>query len=103
VYFAAGPGTSRGGHEWAVELSGPPPANPALFTQILDGELRRINSDYDAKRHRDLALSLPHVHFVPAGTFETWLRGRGRLGGQRKVPRLANSRQILEEVLALGR
>jgi hypothetical protein len=102
IYFAAGSGTSRGGHEWAVELSGPPPADADRFGQALDGELRRLNSDYDAKRHRDLALAPPRVHFVPAGTFEAWLRGRGRLGGQRKVPRLANSRQVLEEVLALG-
>ncbi|QKG54247.1 GH3 auxin-responsive promoter family protein [Hymenobacter sp. BRD67] len=101
VYFEAGPGTSRGGHEWAVELTGPPPADAARFGQLLDEELRRLNSDYDAKRHRDLALAPPHVHFVPAGTFESWLRGRGRLGGQRKVPRLANSRQVLEEVLSL--
>lgn len=101
VYFAAGDGTSRGGHEWAVELNGAPPAEAARFAQALDAELRRLNSDYDAKRHRDLALAPPRVHFVPAGTFETWLRGRGRLGGQRKVPRLANSRQVLEEVLAL--
>ena len=101
IYFAAGPGTSRGGHEWAVELSGPPPPDPARFAQLLDNELRRLNSDYDAKRHRDLALAPPRVHFVPAGTFEAWLRHRGRLGGQRKVPRLANSRQVLEEVLAI--
>ncbi|MDJ0366324.1 GH3 auxin-responsive promoter family protein [Hymenobacter sp. H14-R3] len=100
VYFAAGGGTSRGGHEWAVELSGPPPTDVALFSQLLDKELRNLNSDYDAKRHRDLALAPPRVHFVPAGTFEAWLRHRGRLGGQRKVPRLANSRQVLEEVLA---
>jgi hypothetical protein len=86
-----------------VELSGPPPAEAARFAQALDAELRRLNSDYDAKRHRDLALAPPRVHFVPAGTFEAWLRGRGRLGSQRKVPRLANSRQVLEEVLALGR
>ncbi|GAA4501557.1 GH3 auxin-responsive promoter family protein [Hymenobacter ginsengisoli] len=103
VYFAAASGTSRGGHEWAVELSGPPPTDAARFSQLLDSELRKINSDYDAKRHRDLALAPPRVHFVPTGTFETWLRHRGRLGGQRKVPRLANSRQVLEEVLALVR
>ena len=102
IYFAAG-ATSRGGHEWAVELSGPPPTDADHFGQLLDSELRRLNSDYDAKRHRDLALAPPRVHFVPAGTFEAWLRSRGRLGGQRKVPRLANSRQVLEEVLALSR
>jgi len=104
VYFEAGHGTSRGGHEWAVELAGAlPPPETLAFASCLDQELRRLNSDYDAKRHRDLALAPPRVHFVPAGTFENWLRHRGRLGSQRKVPRLANSRQVLEEVLALGR
>jgi hypothetical protein len=103
VYFAAATGTSRGGHEWAIELSGPPPADADRFSYLLDSELRKLNSDYDAKRHRDLALAPPRVHFVPTGTFEAWLRHRGRLGGQRKVPRLANSRQVLEEVLSLVR
>ena len=100
IYFATGAATSRGSHEWAVEFNGPPPADAALFGQALDQELRRLNSDYDAKRHHDLALAAPRLHLLPAGTFEAWLRSRGRLGGQYKVPRLSNSRQILEEVLA---
>ena len=101
VYFATGRGTSRGGHEWAVELGGPAPADAARFAQVLDQELRRLNSDYDAKRHRDLALAPPRLHLLPPGTFDAWLRRHGGLGGQRKVPRLSNSRQVLEEVLAL--
>ncbi|MVN76051.1 hypothetical protein GO988_06915 [Hymenobacter sp. HMF4947] len=100
IYFATGAATSRGSHEWAVEFTGPPPADAALFGHTLDQELRRLNSDYDAKRHRDIALAAPRLHLLPAGTFEAWLRSRGRLGGQFKVPRLSNSRQILEEVLA---
>jgi hypothetical protein len=102
VYFAAGVAASRGGHEWAFEFNGPPPPRPEAFTQALDAELRRLNSDYDAKRHRDLALAPPRLHLLPPGTFEAWLRQRGRLGGQRKVPRLGNSRQVLEEVLAVS-
>jgi hypothetical protein len=101
VYFAAG-ATSRGGHEWAVECAGPPPAAPERFAEVLDHTLRQLNSDYDAKRHRDLAISPPRVHFVPAGTFETWLRRQGPLGGQRKVPRLSNARDVLEKVIKLG-
>ncbi|MGI4870589.1 MAG: GH3 auxin-responsive promoter family protein [Janthinobacterium lividum] len=97
IYFA--PGTA-GGHEWAVELSGPAPADAAHFAQVLDEELRRLNSDYDAKRHRNLALAAPRLHLLPPGTFAAWLRSHGRLGGQHKVPRLSNSRQMLEEVLA---
>ena len=101
VYFAAGAGSSRGGHEWAVEPAGPAPADAGRFAQVLDAELRRLNSDYDAKRHRDLALAPPRLHLLPPGTFDRWLRQRGGLGGQRKVPRLSNSREVLEEVLAL--
>jgi hypothetical protein len=99
IYFAAG-ATSRGGHEWAVECAGPPPADLGHFAEVLDHTLRQLNSDYDAKRHRDLALSPPRLHLVPAGTFEAWLRRQGPLGGQRKVPRLSNARDVLEGVLA---
>jgi hypothetical protein len=99
IYFGAG-AASRGGHEWAVECAGPPPADPGRFAEILDHTLRQLNSDYDAKRHRDLALGPPRVHLVPAGTFEAWLRRQGPLGGQRKVPRLSNARDVLEAVLA---
>jgi hypothetical protein len=101
IYFALDAAATRGGHEWAVECTGPAPAYPLQFAQVLDDTLRQLNSDYDAKRHRDLALGPPRVHFVPPGTFEAWLRSRGPLGGQRKVPRLSNARQVLEEVLAL--
>ena len=85
-----------------MECAGPPPADLGRFTAVLDHTLRQLNSDYAAKRHRDLALAPPRVHLLPPGTFEAWLRSRGPLGGQRKVPRLSNSRQVLEEVLALG-
>ena len=101
IYFGAG-AASRGGHEWAVECAGPPPAYPERFTEVLDHTLRQLNSDYDAKRHRDLALGPPRVHLVPAGTFEAWLRRQGPLGGQRKVPRLSNERTVLEAVLAIA-
>ncbi len=100
IYFAAD-AASRGGHEWAVELAGPPPADTAHFAQVLDKTLRQLNSDYDAKRHRDLALAPPRVHFLRPGTFEAWLRSKGPLGGQRKVPRLSNSREVLEAVLTV--
>ncbi|RZK90171.1 MAG: hypothetical protein EOO62_35460, partial [Hymenobacter sp.] len=79
-----------------------PPADLGHFAQVLDHALRQLNSDYDAKRHRDLALGPPRVHLVPAGTFEAWLRRQGPLGGQRKVPRLSNAREVLEAVLAVA-
>ena len=61
-----------------------------------------MNSDYDAKRHRDLALAPPRLRVLPAGTFEAWLASVGKLGGQHKVPRLSNSRQVLEAVLQVA-
>lgn len=102
IYFSAHESTSRGGHEWAVEFAGPPPAEPGRFVQVLDATLRQLNSDYDAKRHRDLALAPPRLRVLPAGTFEAWLAAQGKLGGQHKVPRLSNSRHVLEAVLRLA-
>jgi|SRR6476661_191616 len=100
VWFAAGE-NSRGGHEWAIEFM-TPPNSLDKFSELLDTSLRQLNSDYDAKRHRDIALAPPQVRAVPSGTFERWLAGQGKLGGQYKVPRLLNSREVLEAVLALG-
>ncbi len=102
VWFAAHDAASRGGHEWAVEFAEmPAPAALAQFGAALDAALRAVNSDYDAKRHRDLALAPPRCHALPPGTFDAWLAGRGKLGGQHKVPRLCPDRTVLEQVLAL--
>ena len=75
--------------------------NRKCFTRILDQKLRQVNSDYDAKRYKDIALKMPVVHQAPHGLFESWLRKKGKLGGQHKVPRLSNSREYLEEILAM--
>ncbi|HEX2630884.1 MAG TPA: GH3 auxin-responsive promoter family protein, partial [Chitinophagaceae bacterium] len=69
----------------------------------LDATLKNINSDYEAKRHKDIALRMPVLHAVKKGTFTEWLRSRGKLGGQHKVPRLSNERKYLEEILALAK
>jgi hypothetical protein len=71
------------------------------FTRELDASLQRINSDYEAKRHKDIALRLPIVHSVPPGLFNNWLKGKGKLGGQHKVPRLSNNRTYMDEILSL--
>jgi len=73
----------------------------SLFTRILDETLRKVNSDYDAKRFHDLALVGPKIHSVAEGTFYNWMKKRGKLGGQNKVPRLSNSREYVEEILAM--
>ncbi|HEY0899149.1 MAG TPA: GH3 auxin-responsive promoter family protein [Sphingobacteriaceae bacterium] len=89
-----------GGHEWIIEFE-QQPENMEQFTNILDNTLREINSDYDAKRFKDLALRAPLIHVAPEGTFYNWMKSRGKLGGQHKVPRLANERQYVEEILEL--
>jgi hypothetical protein len=88
----------KGGHEWIIEFK-VPPSNLDEFAKILDETLRGINSDYDAKRAHNLALIAPKVHSVNVGTFYNWMKRRGKLGGQNKVPRLANSREYVDDIL----
>ena len=77
------------------------PGELARFTDILDETLRRINSDYDAKRFKDMALRRPLVRRAPAGTFFNWMKEKGKLGGQHKVPRLANDREYVDSILKM--
>ncbi len=98
IYF--GDSKSKGAHEWIVEFK-TMPGHQDKFTEILDTTLREVNSDYDAKRYKDLALTAPKIHFVKEGIFEKWLKSKGKLGGQNKVPRLSNSREYIDEVLKL--
>jgi hypothetical protein len=88
----------RGGHEWIIEFK-VQPNDLTTFTKVLDQTLRDVNSDYDAKRKHDLALVEPKVHSVREGTFYNWMKKRGKLGGQNKVPRLFNSREYIDEIL----
>jgi hypothetical protein len=90
----------KGGHEWVIEFS-KPAEDMSRFTQILDEKLREINSDYDAKRYKDIALVQPKIHIANPGTFHNWMKSRGKLGGQNKVPRLANNRDYLDDVLKM--
>lgn len=91
----------NGTHEWLVEFE-KEPDNITAFTYELDNALKDTNSDYEAKRHKDIALRLPIVHVLPKGTFTAWLKSKGKLGGQHKVPRLSNDRTVLEEILFLN-
>ena len=101
--FTAGPRylgeRNKGGHEWIIEFASEP-NDLERFTKLLDEKLREINSDYDAKRYKDIALIEPVVHTVPPGTFYNWMKAKGKLGGQHKVPRLANNREYLDEILS---
>ncbi|MFD1628558.1 GH3 auxin-responsive promoter family protein [Pseudopedobacter beijingensis] len=99
IYFK---GKDVGGHEWVIEFE-KHPNEFDRFIDILDNTLREVNSDYDAKRFKDMALKRPTVHKAPQGTFYNWLKSKGKLGGQHKVPRLANERKYVEEILELMR
>ncbi len=94
VYMGA---SSRGTHEWIIEFE-KMPDDIIRFTDILDDTLKSINSDYEAKRHKDINLVRPVVRTVPQGTFNLWLKSKNKLGGQNKVPRLSNTREFIEEL-----
>ena len=89
-----------GGHEWVVEFSRLPDSL-STFVDVFDRTLQQVNTDYEAKRMGDLALRRPRLHVVPEGTFYSWMKERGKLGGQNKVPRLSNERRHLEQILAM--
>lgn len=102
--YTAGPmfmdNESKGRHQWMIEFEAPP-ADLHAFTRILDNKLQEVNSDYEAKRYKDLTLELPLVESLPSGTFYRWMQDRGKLGGQNKIPRLANDRKYLDELTKL--
>jgi hypothetical protein len=98
IYFS---GNTNGAHQWLIEFE-KQPDDLQLFTYELDSALRSVNSDYDAKRYKDIALRQLIITPLPNGTFNSWLRLKGKLGGQHKVPRLSNDRVFVEEVLGMS-
>jgi hypothetical protein len=90
----------QGAHEWVIEFENLP-ADIEYFTDLLDHALMSINSDYEAKRYRNLTLDKPRIHAVKKGSFYRWLQEKGKLGGQNKVPRLSNDRKYVEELIEL--
>lgn len=94
----AGNGT-RGRHQWFIEWAQPPQAGTEAFADALDVALQAENSDYAAKRAGGIFLDRLSITALPSGTFERWLASTGKLGGQRKVPRLSNDRKIAEQLL----
>ncbi len=97
IYFSE---NNNGAHEWLIEFD-KDPDDLDKFIFELDDCLKNINSDYEAKRHKNIALRLPIVHKLPRGSFTAWLRSKAKLGGQHKVPRLSNERLVLEEIFAV--
>jgi hypothetical protein len=97
VYFSE---KNNGSHEWLIEFERLPESKEG-FVIALDEALKTVNSDYEAKRHKDIALSLPKVHFLQPGIFKKWLQKNNKLGGQHKIPRLSNERKIVDEILGI--
>lgn len=94
-------GGNKGHHQWIIEWASVPACGSDAFADILDKELQTLNSDYQAKRSGDIFLSRLEIVDAPRGTFDRWLRATGRLGGQRKVPRLFNDRHLADALIEL--
>lgn len=92
---------AKGRHQWLIEFEKAPDSIEA-FAAILDQSLQKLNSDYEAKRYKEI--SLQPLEVIPArkGVFFEWLKAKGKLGGQHKVPQLSNDRKIMEELLGLN-
>jgi hypothetical protein len=91
-------GKESGSHEWIIEFN-KAPKHLDVFTASLDHALKSINSDYEAKRYKNMTLGMPKIHKAKNGLFYNWLKNKGKLGGQHKVPRLSNQREFIEELL----
>jgi len=90
-----------GGHEWLIDFS-EQPENLNFFIDELDNALKSVNSDYAAKRYNNLTIKRPVVHIARNDVFYKWLKQKGKLGGQNKIPRLSNNRDYIDELLELN-
>ncbi|NKI25609.1 GH3 auxin-responsive promoter family protein [Arenibacter sp. 6A1] len=95
-------GREKGAHEWIIEFR-KMPEEMDYFTESLDSALKTLNSDYEAKRYNNLTLKLPKVHIARENLFYDWLKSKGKLGGQHKIPRLSNKRDYIEELLQMNK
>ena len=98
VYFKD---NENAAHEWLIEFE-KLPENLDFFTETLDNALKSLNSDYEAKRYHNMVLREPVIKAVPRDTFYNWLKKKGKLGGQNKVPRLSNDRKHIDEILKIN-
>lgn len=94
IYFSDG---EKASHEWLIEFK-QTPENMEQFTNLLDKELMKVNSDYEAKRTADILLQKPIIQSLPQGTFLRWMSSKNKLGGQYKVIRLSNNRDVIEDI-----
>jgi hypothetical protein len=102
--YTAGPvfmgDNQKGAHQWIIEFEKDPPDLDQFIT-VLDKRLQELNSDYEAKRYKNITLEKLHLVVAPQGTFYKWMKNRGKIGGQNKIPRLANDRKYLDDLLKL--
>lgn len=96
IYFGERGG---GAHEWLIEFETLPAGGVDEFSRILDEGLKRVNSDYEAKRSYNLSLGMPVVRAVEKDTFYNWMKQREKVGGQNKVPKLSNDRSCVDSIL----
>ena len=94
-------GKEKGAHEWLIEFR-VMPKDTEVFIRLLDDVLKELNSDYEAKRYNDITLRMPTLHIARENLFYDWLKSKNKLGGQHKIPRLSNSREYLDELLAMN-
>jgi hypothetical protein len=92
---------TKGSHEWLIEFT-KEPESIEIFADTLDRELQNVNSDYEAKRYKDITLDRLKVQVAREGVFYEWLKNKGKLGGQNKIPRLWNNREHIEQILELN-
>lgn len=92
---------TKGAHEWLIEFV-KEPSSLDVFKKTLDKELQNVNSDYEAKRYKDITLEILKVKVAREGVFYEWMKKKGKLGGQNKVPRLWNNREHIDELLVLN-
>lgn len=88
---------NKGSHEWLIEFE-KEPSNIDFFATVLDTALKNINSDYEAKRYKNMALEMPVISLAEKNQFHYWLKSKNKLGGQHKVPRLYNDRSYLDDI-----
>ncbi len=98
IYMA---GKEKGAHEWIIEFR-KAPDEIEHFTEVLDEALKKLNSDYEAKRYNNMTLTRPKIHVAPEKTFYNWLKSKNKLGGQHKIPRLSNDRNYVDELLQMN-
>jgi hypothetical protein len=92
---------NSGAHEWLIEFE-KEPNNFEFFKAVLDETLKKQNSDYEAKRYNNFVLHFPKIEKMPSHSFYNWLKANNKIGGQFKIPRLSNSRDILEEIIRIN-